>query len=151
SRTIRLSIPFAVSGTVSVLLAKTLTSSTFKMALIGIAAFGVIASAIFVYVYLSTFSYLRARSDRAVLTEYSSMRSSYERSGRDGLIELIEQRIADKSFEDGVYIFADPSLAVLAGNLEKWPSQATAPSGWTEFRAQPASPNTTDRPLVRAM
>jgi hypothetical protein len=39
-----------------VLLAKTLTSSTFKLALIAIGTFGVIVSAIFSYVYLSTSS-----------------------------------------------------------------------------------------------
>jgi hypothetical protein len=44
-----------------VLLAKTLSSTTFKHALIAIGTFGVIASAIFSYVYLSTSSYVRGR------------------------------------------------------------------------------------------
>ncbi len=96
------------------LLAKTLTSSTFKLALIAIGTFGVIVSVIFSYVYLSTSSYVRGRSDRAIMTEYSSLQGAYERSGRDGLIALIEQRIADKSFADNVYMLVDPSLAVLA-------------------------------------
>ena len=74
------------------LLAKTLTSSTFKLALIAIGTFGVIVSAIFSYVYLSTSSYVRSRSDRAIVTEHSSLRGEYERSGREGLIELIQQR-----------------------------------------------------------
>src|SRR5205823_2919451 len=100
SRPIRSSIRFSVSGTVSVLLAKTLRSSTFKLALIAIATFGVIVSALFSYVYLSTSSYVRGRSDRAIMTEVSSLRAAYERSGRDGLIALIGQRIADKSFAD---------------------------------------------------
>jgi signal transduction histidine kinase len=132
-----------------VLLAKTLTSSTFKLALIAIGTFGVIVSAIFSYVYLSTFSYVRSRSDRAIMTEYSSLQGAYARSGREGLIALIEQRIADKSFADNVYIFADPALAALAGNLKAWPSTVTAPKGWTEFRA--GEPNATNRPLLRAM
>ena len=41
------------------LLAKTLSSTTFKHALIAIGTFGVIASAIFSYVHLSTSSYVR--------------------------------------------------------------------------------------------
>jgi hypothetical protein len=44
-----------------VLLAKTLSSTTFKHALTAIGTFGVIASAIFSYVYLSTSSYVRGR------------------------------------------------------------------------------------------
>jgi signal transduction histidine kinase len=134
-----------------VLLAKTLTSSTFRLALIAIGTFGVIVSAIFSYVYLSTSSYVRSRSDRAIVTEYLSLKSAYERSGRDGLIALIQQRVADSNFADNVYILADPSLVTLAGNLKIWPSTATAAGGWIEFRAGEPLPNATDRPLLRAM
>jgi signal transduction histidine kinase len=134
-----------------VLLTKTLTSSTFKLALIAIGTFGVIVSAIFSYVYLSTASYVRSRSDHAITTEYLSLRGAYERSGRDGLIELIQQRMADKSFSDNVYILVDPSLAALGGNLKAWPLTAAAASGWTEFRASQPSPNAADRPLLRGL
>ncbi len=68
---------------------------------------------------------------RGIMTEYSSLQRAYERSGRDGLIALIQQRIADESFADNVYILVDPSLAALGGNLKAWPSTATAASGWT--------------------
>jgi signal transduction histidine kinase len=134
-----------------VLLAKTLTSSTFKLALIAIGTFGVIVSAIFSYVYLSTSSYVRSRSDRAIITEYSSLQGAYERSGRDGLIAVIQQRIADKSFADNVYLLVDPSLAALAGNLRAWPSTVTAARGWTEFRAGEPLQGATGRPLWRVM
>ena len=133
------------------LLAKTLTSSTFKLALIAIGTFGMIVSAIFSYVYLSTASYVRARSDRANMTEYLILQGAYARSGREGLIALIERRIADRSFADNVYLLADPSLAVLGGNLKAWPSTVTAASGWAEFRAAQPSPDATHRPLLRAM
>jgi signal transduction histidine kinase len=134
-----------------VLLAKTLTSSTFRQALIAIAAFGVIVSAIFSYVYLSTSSYVRSRSDRAIVTEYSGLRDAYARSGRDGLIDLIRQRLADKGFADEVYLLVDPSSAVLAGNLKAWPQADAATRGWVEFRAPEPSPDATGRPLLRGM
>jgi signal transduction histidine kinase len=134
-----------------VLLAKTLTSSTFRLALIAIGTFGVIASVIFSYVYLSTSSYVRARSDRAIVADYSSLHTAYERSGRDGLVALIEQRIADRGFAGNVYLLADPALAPLAGNLTNWPAAVTAASGWTEFRAGEPLGDAADRPLLRAM
>jgi signal transduction histidine kinase len=134
-----------------VLLAKTLTSSTFKLALIAIGTFGVIASAIFSYVYISTASYVRARSDRATMTEVVILQGAYAGSGRDGLIALLEQRIADRSFADNVYVLADSSLAVLGGNLGQWPSTVTAASGWAEFRAPQPLPGATNRPPLRAM
>jgi signal transduction histidine kinase len=134
-----------------VLLTKTLTSSTFKVALIAIGTFGVIVSAIFSYVYLSTSSYVRSRSDRAIMTEYLGLQGAYQRSGRDGVIALIQQRIADRNFADNVYILADRSLDKVAGNLRAWPSAVTAASGWAEFRAPEPLPNATNHPLLRAM
>ena len=133
------------------LLAKTLTSSTFKLALIAIGTFGLIVSVIFSYVYLSTSSYVRSRSDRAIMTEYLSLHDAYQRSGRDGLVALIQQRVADKSFADNVYSLVDPSLTVLGGNVKAWPSTVTAASGWTEFRAREPFPSATNQPLLRAM
>jgi signal transduction histidine kinase len=134
-----------------VLLAKTLTSSTFKLALIAIGTFGVIVSAIFSYVYLSTSAYVRSRSDRAIMAEYTNLRDVYEQSGREGLIGLIRQRTSDKAFATHVYVLADASSAVLATNLEEWPPTSMARSGWTEFRAPGASPERISSPLVRAM
>jgi signal transduction histidine kinase len=134
-----------------VLLAKTLTSTTFKLALIAIATFGAIVSAIFSYVYLSTTAYVRGHSDRAIMTEYSSLQAAYERSGRDGLIALIRQRVADGSFSDSVYLLTDPSLTPLAGNLKAWPPTVTSPRGWAEFRPGAPLPGATAPPLLRAM
>ncbi|HEY0910377.1 MAG TPA: ATP-binding protein [Bradyrhizobium sp.] len=133
------------------LLAKTLRSSTFRLALIAIATFGLIVSAIFSYVYLSTSSYVRSRSDRAIATEYSSLRDVYEQSGRDGLIDRIRQLLADKGFADQAYLLVDPSSSVLAGNLKAWPQAVAATKGWVEFRAAEPSPNTARRPLLRGM
>jgi hypothetical protein len=98
-----------VLGTVSVLLAKTLTSSTFKLALIAIGTFGLIVSGILSYVYLSTSSYVRGRSDRAIKSECSNLLAAND--GRDGLAALIKQRTADGNWADHVYLLVDPSLA----------------------------------------
>src|SRR6202011_2853840 len=135
SRPILLSTPCGASGTVSVLLAKTLTSSTFRLALIAIGTFGVIVSGILSYVYLSTSSYVRGRSDRVIMTECSDLLSAYERTGREGVAALIKQRIADGSPADNLYLLVDPSLAPLAGNLRQWPS-TVATAGWGALRLQ---------------
>src|SRR5258706_2589951 len=119
--------------------------------MIAIGTFGLIASAILSYVYLSTSSYVRSRSDHAIMAEYASLQDAYGRSGRDGLIALMQQRIADKSFADSVYLLVDPSAAVLAGNLKAWPSTVTTAGGWTEFRASEPLPDATNRSLLRAM
>jgi len=134
-----------------VLLAKTLTSSTFKLALIAIGTFGLIVSAILGYVYLSTSAYVRNRSDRLIMTECLILRDDYQRSGRDGLIDAIRRRMTYRSAGDRVYLLVDPSMAALAGNLKEWPPAVGAGSGWTEFRAAGTSPDATNGPLLRVM
>jgi signal transduction histidine kinase len=140
-----------VSDIVSVLLAKTFTSSTFKLALIAIGTFGLIVSAVFSYVYLSTSSYVRSRSDHAIMAEYLSLRGDYQRSGRDGLIDAIRPRMTYGSSSDHVYLLVDPSMTALAGNLKEWPQAVAAGGGWAEFRGAGTSTDATNRPLLRVM
>src|SRR5262249_23980567 len=103
---IHLFTPSAALGFASVLLAKTLRSQTFKLALISIAIFGAIVIALLGYVYWSTASYLRSRSDDTINAELTSLVKTYESVGRSGLVALIAQRIAEHRLEGGVYLLA---------------------------------------------
>jgi signal transduction histidine kinase len=132
------------SGFVSVLLAKTFRSSTFMLALISIAIFGIVAVALFGYVYWSTISYVRGRSDHAITVEFAELQIAYANAGRGGLITAIAQSLASQRFEGGVCLLADPSFALLAGNLAEWPASLKGSSGWGNFSISD------DRPLVRA-
>ncbi len=120
----------------SVLLAKTFRSSTFKLALICIAIFGAMVFALLGYVYWSTASYVRSRSDHALTTELAILQNAYAIAGRSGLITTIAQRLADQRFEGGVYLLVDPSFAPLAGNLGDWPPAMKGSSGWGNYSAR---------------
>ncbi len=132
------------------LLAKTLRSSTFKLALIWIAIFGALVVALFSYVYWTTATYVHGRSDRAIAAEQLILRKVYDSTGRSGLIAAIGDRIADDRFENGVFLLADPSLAAVAGNLKMWPSTLKGPKGWDTFSAREWKPDAADRPVLRA-
>jgi signal transduction histidine kinase len=133
-----------------VLLAKTLRSSTLKLALISIGIFGATVIALFGYVYWSTASYVRSRSDRAITAEHAILQKAYNGSGRSGLVGAIEQRIADGRFEGGVYLLADRSFVPVAGNLKAWPSSLKGAEGWDTFSAPEAKPDAAGQPLLRA-
>src|SRR5271163_4111924 len=135
SALIRLSTQFAAWGFVSVLLAETLRSSTFKRALIFIAVFGAIVFALLGYVYFSTASYIIKRLDRAIETDRAVLMAAYETSGHDGLIAAITKFVTDKRFEDSVVLLADPSFAPVAGNLWHWPPLLADRAGWRIFEA----------------
>jgi signal transduction histidine kinase len=133
-----------------VLLAKTLRSSTLRLALICIGIFGAAVCALFGYVYWSTASYVHTRSDRAIAAEYAILRRAYDGSGRDGLIAAIGRRIADERLEGGLYLLADASLAPVSGNLKVWPPALKGSQGWGNFNAPEPESNAAGRTLRRA-
>jgi signal transduction histidine kinase len=133
-----------------VLLAKTLQSSTFRLALIWIAIFGTVVVALLGYVYLSTASYLRSRSDQATVAELAILQQAYASGGRDRLVATIGQRIADKHFESDIYLLVDSSGVPLAGNLTAWPASLTDAEGWGSFSAPDWKPDAEQPSLLRA-
>ena len=132
------------------LLAKTLRSSTLKLALICIVIFGAVVVALLGYVYWSTTSYVRGLSDHAITAELAVLQKAYASTGRSGLITTIEQHIADQRFEGSVYLLTDASFAPLAGNLKAWPAAMKGSGEWATFNAPKARPDTADQPLLRA-
>src|SRR6266704_2165645 len=92
SRPIRLSTPYVASDFASVLLAKTLRSTTFRLALISIGVFGAVVIALFGYVYWSTTTFVLSRSDSVIEAEQAILRNIYDTSGRDELVRAIDQR-----------------------------------------------------------
>src|SRR5262249_54295360 len=150
SRPTRSFIPFAASGFVSVLLAKTLRSSTFKLALIWIGIFGALVLALLGYVYWSTATYVRERADRAIAAEQMILRDVYDSAGRDGLIAAIKDRVAPDRFESGVYLLADPSFGPVAGNLKAWPAALKESRRWYDVGAREWKPDAADHSVLRA-
>ena len=122
------------------LLAKTLRSTTFKLALVCIAIFGALVFALLGYVYWSTASFVRTRSDRAITAELAMLKKVYTSAGRSGLVAMITQRLGDQSFEGSVYLLASASFAPLAGNLADWPSTITISSGSGGFSGREGRP-----------
>ena len=132
------------------LLTKTLRSSTLRLALICIGIFGTMVCALFGYVYWSTASYVRTRSDHAIAAEQAILNRAYDRRGRDGLIDTIARRIAGERLEGGLYLLADSSLAPVGGNLKGWPAVLKGAEGWGYFNAPEWKPGAAERPLLRA-
>jgi signal transduction histidine kinase len=132
-----------------VLLAKTLRSSTLRLALLAIAVFGAVVVALFGYVYWSTASFVRSRADRAIAAEQAILLQAYERAGRSGVIAAIDERIAQNRLAGGRYLLVEPAGAPVAGNLAAWPSALTGANGWGDF-TPPPTPHADGAP-ARAM
>ena len=133
------------------LLAKTLRSTTFKLALISIGVFGALVFALFGYVYWSTTTFVLSRSDSVIEAEQAMLRNIYDTSGRDDVVRAIDQHKAAARLEGGVYLLANESFAPVAGNLEEWPSALRGANKWGEFKSAGLIPKAgTDQSLFRA-
>ena len=126
------------------LLSQTLRSSTLRLALIYVGLFATAILALFGYVYWSTVSYLREKSEHAVSAERGRLEKAYGREGPNGLIALIERRTSDRHFDDWVYLVVDDSFTYVAGNLNTWPMSMSGSQGSSYLAA------TAGRALLRA-
>jgi signal transduction histidine kinase len=134
---------------VSVLLAKTLRSSTFRAALICIAGFGAVVVGLFVFVYWSSASYVLDRSDRAIDRDRGFLLAAYATGGRDELTAAINKQ-AGLHPDRGIYLLTDASYVPLAGNRKKWPAPFSGEAGRANFDATESGSTVGDRTLIRA-
>jgi signal transduction histidine kinase len=136
-----------------VLLAKTLRSSTFRLALLAIVVFGAVVIGLFGYVYWSTTRFVLSRSDAAIEAMRDGLRTAHNAGGRDSLIRAIESQVTatPTQLHGDLYLLVDAASAPVAGNLKVWPLEASGAEGWTEFHAATLNPKSPgERSLFRA-
>src|SRR4051794_16367646 len=85
ARRIRLYTPFAEQGFVSVLLNKTLRSSTLRLACIYVIVFSLGIFGVMAYVYWSAVDYVSDKSDSNVEIECNLLIQTFNRFGRGGV------------------------------------------------------------------
>ena len=134
----------------SALLAKSLHSSTFKVALLCIIGFGALVLALFSYVYLATDAYVLSRSDQAIDADRADLISAYRDNGQAGLVAAINRLQGEKARADAVYLLADPSFRRIVGNLPAWPNSLQGAAGRLSFAAHDQRLRVLERPELRA-
>ena len=135
----RLSTPYVAWDFASVLLTKTLRSTTFRLALFSIGVFGAVVIALFTYVYWSTTGFVLSRSDSAIEAERATLRNIYDTSGREGLTRAINRRSNATHIDASVYLLSAGSFVPVAGNLKTWPT-VKGEGQWSEFRSDTLDP-----------
>jgi signal transduction histidine kinase len=127
-----------------------LRSSTFKVALICILAFGTIVLALFSYVYLATDAYVLSRSDRAIDADRADLIRVYSERGQQGLAAAIREFQTQGARADAIYLLTDESFRHVAGNLPAWPDIARGPAGRISFTRAGQIVHPLDRAAIRA-
>jgi signal transduction histidine kinase len=118
-----------------VLLVKTLHSSTFKLALLCIAIFGLILFAFLVYILDTSTNFGAAQSDAVLNGDLQILRETYEELGQEGLTGKINRNANDPRVGQGLFLLTDANYRPVAGSLAEWPlSLPREPQGTGEFK-----------------
>jgi signal transduction histidine kinase len=118
-----------------VLLAKTLRSSTFRLALLCIAIFGLILFAFLIYILDTSTNFGIAQSDAVLSGDLQILRDTYDELGQEGLTEKISRKANDSQVGRGVFLLTDANYRPVAGSLVEWPpSLRREPDGTGEFQ-----------------
>jgi signal transduction histidine kinase len=115
-----------------VLLAKTLRSSTFRVALFWVAVFGTATAALIVYLSSAADRYLLLRYDGVIVAEERLFLDAYQREGAGGIARLSALETGTSQAMGSVLLLGDRDYRVLAGTASVWPASARGKEGWID-------------------
>jgi signal transduction histidine kinase len=110
---------------------KLLRTTSFRWALIYLVLFILSVAALLGYIYWNTAVLIGHQTDATIEAEITGLAEQYAQGGLSRLVRTIERR----SRKDGesVYLLTDSNRRPLAGNLERFPGNASYGPGWIEF------------------
>jgi signal transduction histidine kinase len=117
-----------------VITTKLLRSSTFRLALLytGLSVGSVIL--LLGFIYWATAGYMDRQTDETIEAEIRGLAEQYRRRGLTGLSRIILERISHDPNGASVYLLTNKDSSPIVGNLDRWPDEPIAESGWTRFR-----------------
>lgn len=117
----------------SMIPARLLRSSTFRLAMVFLCIFGASALLLLYFIYWTTAGFMERQTVATINAEIQGLRDRYELLGLVGLIQVINERMVDKQSRDSLYLLAKPDYSPLAGNLDAWPDAELSDAGWLTF------------------
>jgi signal transduction histidine kinase len=114
-------------------LKRLLETSTFRLALVYLALFGVSALALLIFLYFTTARVLEKQTTETIQAEITGLEEQYGAGGLRGLRQVVERRSAAQPHRASIYLLTDPLGQRIAGNISEWPSVAPDPDGWVTF------------------
>ena len=114
-------------------LRRLLETSTFRLALVYLALFGLSALVLLGFLYFATARVLEQQTIDTIQAEITGLAEQYRAEGLDRLRQVIAQRSAAQPQRASVYLLTDPLGEPVAGNLSRWPEVAPGPDGWMTF------------------
>jgi signal transduction histidine kinase len=117
-------------------LVRLLETSTFRLALIYLALFGVCGLALLGYLYFATAGVMERQTAETIQAEIAGLYEQYRAEGLDRLRRVIERRSAAYPNRASVYLLTDALGRPIAGNLDRWPDVGPGQDDWLQFTVE---------------
>jgi signal transduction histidine kinase len=117
-------------------LIRLLETSTFRLALIYLALFGVSALALLGFLYFRTAVVMQQQTEDTIDAEITGLKEQYQARRLPGLAQVIERRSAANPNLASVYLLSDAFGSPIAGNLDRWPPGDVGPDNWLSFEIE---------------
>jgi signal transduction histidine kinase len=117
-------------------LVRLLETSTFRLALIYLALFGVFGLALLGYLYFATAGVMQRQTAQTIQAEIEGLSEQYRSEGLGRLQRVIARRSAAHPERASIYLLADPLGRPMAGNLDRWPAAEPGSDGWLHFKVE---------------
>ncbi len=114
-------------------LKRLLETSTFRLALVYLALFGVSALALLGLLYVATAGVLERQTTDTIQAEITGLAEQYRGQGLLRLRQVIERRSEAHPQRASIYLLIDPAGRWMAGNIVSWPPVQPGPDGWLSF------------------
>jgi signal transduction histidine kinase len=114
-------------------LIRLLETSTFRLALIYLALFGVSALALLGFLYVRTALVMEQQTIETIEAEIVGLKEQYQTRSLPGLLQVIERRSGANPNLASVYLLANAFGEPIAGNLPEWPHGEAGPDNWLRF------------------
>lgn len=126
--------------------ARVFGSSSFRLAAIYAALFGISVLILLGFIYWSTAGYLARQTDETIKVEIQGLAEQYRQSGTPAVAAVVRARIAKDPKGVTVYLLAAPDYRPLVGNIDQWPKAEVGPDGWLGFELTRRSEGKTPHP-----
>jgi signal transduction histidine kinase len=110
-----------------------LRSSSFRLALIYMALFGVSVLILLGFIYWSTAGTMTRQVDETIEAEIKGLAEHYRSDGLTGLSAIIARRVSQPGTGSAIYLLTDAHHKPVVGNLDRWPLVEADADGWLVF------------------
>lgn len=108
-------------------------STVARITLVHLLVLVVTVTSLGAYVYWRVTEQMWQQVDRHIATEVESLAEQYRQRGLNGMLGIIDERIARVPDRRSIYLVEDGFGNWLIGNISAWPSAATKGDGWLTF------------------